>query len=359
VIKTEHLTNLRLKELTSYLISPEGKPTFKKLCGHFSIHRSGYGAVICRSHEEKELSQYIELKNSVKLPIEQQVDMKLYRLFHETKLNINQYEQLSTQVKEKIELFKKKIREQEKQDPVGVYILETIGITTQMLGSILLNKREPSILEKLDERNEVRHRTLEEREIFLHHCKNKCQAVQESIEREKEKEQDCKELIGTLNPKINKKVGALQEGMKKFEGMIGKKEQSQQNFDQLIQQQRKLADRLYQLIRPLLLHFLSESTSDFFGMIKEMFIDYKPPEKREIFMFSDKEIHSLVQLQIVFITDNKTLHDFIKYCLQMDHLENQLMVLCGSNNIPENPNLLILGNDVISLDFTNYVEKSK
>jgi|GEM_PF-5389082 len=358
IIQAENLKKERIHELALYLCGPTGRSALEKLCAFYSIITPGYDLLICRKEDQERLVHYREALEALKLPIDEQVDLELFRIFQEQHLDFQQYDQLANSVHAKIKQLEDKIRAAEQEDPISGYLLGTMSMVMRMVGKILLNQGDASLLKQLDERKEVQLRIFGERKQLVETIRQEWDQTQSALRKMSLKEKKQRELMQAQEQKVQEKLAALQDDMKKMDGAQSTLDSVEGEFELIKQEQRNLAGRFYQILKPIMIPFLTDSSSKLLHQIKKIFIKHEILRKREIFMFSDEEIRAFSHLKIVFVSDDPKLLEFIHYCLGLDQLEDQLLQVCTTGSFPEKPDLLILGDDVSHLDFSAFLPEA-
>ncbi|MDT8447437.1 MAG: hypothetical protein RRB13_11150 [bacterium] len=349
----------RVQGISELLSSERGAPIFAKLTAQIDALNVGYDALICRRDFVEQLTANDALKDATLTIVEDIVDTSLLEMFSAGKVNLKDYASHYKQVEKKLEELKKKLREQGADDPVGGYLLETMMIMMNMASAALKGQLDSKMLEQLDERGKVKEevmKNVENRVVELDQRVEQLKAKLPQMEAKLAADNNNLELFGD---QINEKLKGLQTNMAKFQDAQTKLNTYNQLKLKVARTQQQLSQRFFEIIRPLMLsklHTLPAPLARVVDTVKQTFLAEQAPKHRLIFKFTDDELKRIAKRKVVFATEDAMLRRFIVTCMQIDKLDNTLFQITNLDDLPDDPDLLFIGNDLEEYDFSTVIK---
>ncbi|OGG96741.1 MAG: hypothetical protein A2527_04085 [Candidatus Lambdaproteobacteria bacterium RIFOXYD2_FULL_50_16] len=350
----------RVEGVTKLLASERGKPIFEKLTEQIDALNVGYDSLITMREFAPALTAHEALAGATVTIVEDLVDTSLLEMFAKGEVDFGSYEEHQKQVEKKIAALKEQLRSKGADDPVGGYLLETMVIMMNMASEALQNKLDQKMLDALDERGKVKQEVLDnvakrlsQLEERVTNYKLKLPEMGKRLEADSEKVKSYAALVGE---KLNK----LQLSLQKYQDAETKLNQYQRLKVKVARVQQQLSERFFEIIRPLILQklrILPAPMARVIDSFKQSFLSNSIPKHRLIFKFTDDELKGIAKRNVVFATEDKILKAFIVTCLHIDKLDNTLFMISGLDDLPEKPDLLFVGNDLLEYDFSEIIKE--
>ena len=340
---------------------PANQATYDKLAEHIEEGFDfSFDSLICTRADYERLKELEPLKDASVLLVDDLVDASLFNLFQQGNISKEEYNQFSRTVDQELAALRKKMAEREAQDPVGVYLLESMQILNELTNLAMAGKFDEENLARMDSRTAIRER-LEET------LKQHLQRVKIYLDKAAEQEPRLKEKIALAEELRAKQENAVEEALLHARIRLKDYQEAMQLHSRLLGAKKKVALaqkelslEFFAIIRPLLL----ERTRTWFRPIRSLLRvvglfrgDAETRARRIIFKFSDEEIEHILRYNVVFCTNNQVLTQFIVTCLRIDGLKDSLFTLAPLESLPSRKiDLLFFGPDRRPEEFQGWVK---
>ena len=346
----------RIEGLTQLLSSTQGRSIYEKLVQQIEALNTGYDSLICVSQDVKELKAHESLMGATVTLVDELVDSSLLKMFQESEVDVDDYDKYAAEIEKKIAELKSKLAKSGMDDPVGGYLLESMVVLMNMASQAVRNELDESMIEVLDERELIRDRVISGMKQNMTNLEKQLKQNNETLPRLESRQKDQLEKLKVYTDKVNKKLGSLQQYLKKFEDTQENLQKCEDHKRRVALMQRNLSLEFFNLIKPMILselRSLPPALENALYYIRDRFFPPLSMRRRIIFKFTDDELRKIAKKNIAFISDDEQLKRFIFTCLKIDRVENRLFHIAGSNNLPESAGLLFVGTDVMDHDFSS------
>lgn len=355
----------RIKGVPALLANPDNAAIYDKLADHVEDLAFRFDSLVCTKAHFGELMNHEALAGAVVTLVDDLVDPSLFNLFQEGKLSRSEYDAFSSNVEKEIADLRRKMAAQEGEDPVGIYILETMLMLNQLSNRAMTGELGPEAMEELDERINVRQRLLDGmkeqvRRIddFLVKAEKQGPLTEGKIAQAREagKKHDA------LYQQEFKKANALLKAYQQIQQMTAK---ANQNKKKVARTQKELSNTFFQLIEPLILEKIKSLGSPMKSLLRMVGLGKEEESEggteRVIFKFSDEQIKMILRYKIVFCAKDTVLSQFVATCLRIDKLEDTLFTLATAEALPQKSDIDILfyGPGYSVEDFSDSVKKNR
>ncbi|MDX2470453.1 MAG: hypothetical protein QNL04_07750 [SAR324 cluster bacterium] len=348
----------RMENLTHFFTTDAGKKILDKLSLLIEDLSSSIDSVVCLTDDVKDLMHHESLLDAQFTKIDDIIDTSLVKLLSKGSVDIDKFEKMQGQIEEKIKQTAEKIKESGKHDPVGNYLSDTMIIMLEITTHAMHNKLDKRMLEKLDERKEAKEKILDLVDHNIELLKVELVEAKKKFPAIKKRSTEINEALKKISAQTTEKLKHLQSKLRVFDQYQKQLDIASQHKKKVAITQRNLSKQFSKVIHPTItgqLKTSGSSMSKLFGSFKQISTEVGAA-KRVIFDFTDDEIAKLSKQNIVFCTNDNILQRFIVTCLKIDHLNERLFAITGSDAIPADPDLLFLGTDVAGVDFSDIVD---
>lgn len=352
----------RVAGVPRMLSQPENYPIYQKLSDKVEGLEFLFDSLICTRAVHEQLKDRDPLKNATVTIIDDLVDSNLVNLFHKGYVSKDDYQEFNASVEKEIDKLRGKLSEREAEDPLGVYILESMQILNDMAVQAMSGELERGKIEEIDNRRQVRQRLEDGLKAHL-----------EKIEDFLEKGGRQLEGLGTKTQQAEKMV-AMQakitdEAMQKARQIMGEMAKLQQaqakaNADKkmVALTQKQLSLKFFEIVQPLLLEQIKRFPAFVENLLDRFRSKVHVPEsmaRRVIFKFTDDEIERIMRYKVVFATKDDILLQFIVTCLHIDNLEDTLFSMAKAEGVPRDTDILFYGPGYTPEDFEGKVKERR
>ncbi|MDH4224810.1 MAG: hypothetical protein OEW12_04090 [Deltaproteobacteria bacterium] len=352
----------RVAAIAGLLADQANQSIRDKLAEHEEGGEFVIDSLICNRADHPLLKTHPALAQSAVIFVDDLVDTTLLELFDKKGMNREDYTRLSQSVEKEIEKLKGRMAEAQTDDPVGVYILESMSLLNQMTNQAMQGKLSPQTVEQMDSRRETRRRMLENMKNYLAQVEDFLAKADENLKAADEKTAQAQEKSIPIQEAYQAAYNQMKAGLRDFRKAHLKQVEVDRQKRQVAQTQKDLSLVFFEIIRPLLIRRISPFPAPLRFLIKAAgWISRKPVSRRIIFKFSDAELDRLKRLSIAFCTKNEVLKQFIVTCLRIDKLENSLFSFSSPELIQGKqlkPDLAFFGPGYQASDF-NGILKAK
>lgn len=355
----------RVKGVPALLTDPDNGLIFEKLSEHVEELEFKFDSLVCTKADYEALKDSEPLAGAVVTLVDELVDPALYKLFQTGELDPQEYDKFSASVEQEIAGLRREMAAREVEDPVGVYVLETMQTLNELSNQVMSGGLNEKILAEMDDRAAVRRRILDAMKAHV-------RRIEEFLVKAEKKLPAYDAKIAQLRQAANKfggqydeayaKANALFEEFKKLQQL---QKQGQQDRKKVALIQKELSVSFFELIQPLILDKVRSLGGVFKRVMRAVGVGGKDSEggqeKRVIFKFSDEEIENILRYSIVFCSKDAILAQFIATCLRIDKLENSLFKLATAETLPSKTDIDILfyGPGYSVGDFSNSVKENQ
>ena len=336
----------RVKGVPALLTDPDNGLIFEKLSEHVEELEFKFDSLVCTRADYEALKDQEPLAGAVVTLVDDLVDPVLYKLFQAGELDREEYDKFSASVEQEISGLRREMAAREVDDPVGVYVLETMQTLNQLSNQVMSGGLNEKTLAGMDDRGAVRRRILDAMKAhvrrideFLVKAEKKLPAYDAKIAQLRQ----AADKFGRQYDQAYAKANALFEEFKKLQQL---QQQGLQDRKKVALTQKELSVSFFELIQPLILDKVRSLGGVFQRVMRAVGVGGKTSEegleKRVIFKFSDEEIENILRYNIVFCSKDTILAQFIATCLRIDKLEDSLFKLATAENLPSKTDIDIL-----------------
>ncbi|OGG99980.1 MAG: hypothetical protein A2600_11315 [Candidatus Lambdaproteobacteria bacterium RIFOXYD1_FULL_56_27] len=350
----------RIEGISNMLATPAGQPIFAKLTAQVEGLNLGVDGLICMKDGQELLTAHEAFKDATITVVEDLVDASLLEMFSRGKIDPKNYDAHQKKVEAKLNELKAKLRDKGADDPVGGYLLETMLIMLNMASEALRGKLDQKMVDQLDERGKVKEEVMNNVQNRIDQLQNRVAEVTQRLPQVETQLKADAEVLAQFSQKTAEKLNGLQTSLTKYQDAAQKLSQYTGLKVKVAKTQQQLSQRLYEIIRPLILQklrFLPSPLARVIEGVKQSFLSETIPKRRLIFKFTDDELKGIAKRKIVFATEDEMLKRFLATCLQIDKLDNTLFQITGINDLPESPDILFIGNDLLEYDFSDIIKE--
>ncbi len=351
----------RMENLTEFFLTAPGKTVLEKLTLLMEDLSNSIDSVVCLSDDVKELMHHEALLDAQFTKIDDVIDTSLVKLLGKGSVDIDKFEKMQGQIEEKIKATAAKIKDSGKRDPVGNYLSDTMVILLEVTTHAMHNKLDKQMLEKLDERQAAKEKILDLVDHNIELLKIELVDAKKKFPALKKRSTEINDALKKVSAQTTEKLKLLQSKLRVFEQYQKQLNIAGAHKKKVALTQRGLSKQFSKAIHPAITSQLKNSGPSMrklFGSFKQASSEVGAV-KRVIFDFTDDEIAKLAKQNIVFCTDDTTLQRFIVTCLKIDHLNEQLFSIVGSDAVPDDPDLLFTGTDIDQGDFTDILDEDE
>jgi hypothetical protein len=352
----------RLKGVPRLLSSPENYSIYQKLSDRVEGLDFVFDALICTKPVYERLKEREPLKNATVTLVDDLVDSSLMNLFQKGFVSKEEYNEFSRSVEDQIGSLRKKLAERESEDPLGVYILESMQILNSLANQAMAGQFDRAKVQELDTRRAVRQRLIDGLKAHL-------EKVQEFLERASQQMEDMAAKITQAEKLVAMQTKANEESYASAKALMEELQKFQQLQARAVSDKRKVALtqkelslQFFQIIQPLVLEKIKKWPAPIESLLRLFRSKVSVPEslaKRVIFKFTDEEIERILRRKIVFCTRDEILMQFIVTCLNIDHLEDTLFRLATRETLPAEIDVLFYGPGYAAADFEDVVKQRR
>jgi hypothetical protein len=356
---------LRIKGVPALLTDPAHVGIHEKLAEHVEELDFRFDSLVCTKADYETLKDQEPLQGAVVTLVDDLVDPSLYRLFQHGKLSRDEYNEFSASVEKELSDLRRQLSARETEDPVGVYVLETMQILHRLGNEAMGGKLGEDTLEQLDERLAIRQRLVDSMREHLRRIDTFLEQAQTQLPRIEDKLRQLRAMAGQQGQALQQahaQAAALVAEYRKLEAAQAKAGQHRKT---VALTQKQLSEQFFQIIQPLIL----EKVRALGGPLKSLMrmVGLSSGEtaggagKRVIFKFSDEEIEQILRYRIVFCAKQPVLAQFVATCLRIDKLEDTLFTLATADALPQKSDIDILfyGPGYSVDDFADSVKKQR
>jgi hypothetical protein len=355
----------RLKNIPAMLAREDYKDIYKKLSDNVDTLTFRFDSLLCTKAHYAKLRDQPPLKGAAVTLVDNLVDSSLFKLFNKGAVSMEEYRKMSQNVEQEIQAIRKKMAEREVDDPVSVYVLETMLALNEMSNQAMGGKLTEEALRKLDTRQGVRQR-------LVGQLKTHVQQLTDFLQKAGKQFAELAQRIAEHEQRVAETTKAGDEAMAKASAIMAETEQmmklqAQANVDRakVVQTQKDLSQEFFAIIQPLLLDKVKQMQglgSSLLRMVGLGKRDEESAAQRLIFKFDDDEIKSIMRYKIVFCTKDEILLQFIVTCLRIDKLENSLFRMATADTLPKHPkdvDILFYGPGYQVADFADVLSEKQ
>ncbi len=355
----------RIKGVPALLTDPHNGLIFEKLSERVEELEFKFDSLVCTKDHYQHLKDLEPFAGAVVTLVDDLVDPSLYNLFERGDLSREDYDQFSKSVEKEIANLRRKMAAKETEDPIGVYVLETMMLLNGLSNEAMSGKLSEDALAKLDERMAIRQRMLDSMQEHLRRIDDYLEKAQGQLPLFEEKIAQAQQLAeqqGRLFDQQYAKAGKL---LKEFQQSQQMQARALQGRKKVALAQKELSSQFFEIIQPLILDKVRSLGSPLKSLLRMVGLGDKgsaeSDSKRVIFKFSDEEIENILRYKIVFCAKNPMLAQFVATCLRIDKLEDSLFTLATAETLPQKSDIDILfyGPSYAVEDFSDSVKKNR
>ena len=353
----------RKRGIPLMLSQPENQVLYRKLTEHVEGLEFTFGSLICTREHYELLKDAPPLRDAVVTLVDELVDPSLFNLFQRGDLSKEEYTQFSQSVEAEIGKLRAELSAKETEDPVGVYLLESMQTLQQMSNQAMRGELNPETVEQLDGRAAVRERLvlamqghIDRIDTFL----EKADAQAGQIAARMPQVQAAAEKQGQIYDAALKKARTMMADMQKLQAI-----QTRATADRkkVAVKQKELSVQFFEIIEPLILEKVRALGSPMKALMKALGFQKEEQQtqaRRVIFRFSDEEIQNILRYNIIFCTKDDILMQFIVTCLRIDNLQDSLFKMGTREALPhEGIDILFYGPEYDTEDFAGVVKENR
>jgi|GEM_PF-1783443 len=355
----------RIKGVPALLIDPKNGLIFEKLAEHVEELDFRFDSLVCTQADHEVLKEQEPLRGAVVTLVDELVDPSLYNLFQQGRLSREEYDTFSQSVDKELAELRRKLAVREAEDPVGVYVLETMQILQQLSNETMAGRLTPETVERMDERLTIRQRLVDSMHEHVHRIDDFMERGTAQLPRLEEKQQQlaaAAQQQDKLLQQARSQATTLVTELRKLQAAEAKASQDRKT---VALTQKELSVHFFELIQPLILEKVRALGSPLKSLMRMVGLGSAEgaagADKRVIFKFSDEEIEHILRYKIVFCAKDGMLAQFVATCLRIDHLEDTLFTLATAETLPKKSDIDILfyGPGYSVEDFTDSVKKQR
>jgi len=356
----------RIKGVPALLTDPRNRLIYEKLAEHVEELDFRFDSLVCTKAHYEALQSQEPLKGAVVTLVDDLVEPGLYNLFERGDLSRSEYDEFSQSVEKEIGELRRKLSARETEDPVGVYVLETMQILHQLTNQAMAGGLNGDTLERLDERLAIRQHLVDSMREHVRRIDDFLVKGEQQLPLMDEKLRQLRTLAeqqGQLLAKAHAQAGALVAEARKIQEAHAR---ANQDRKKVALTQKELSFQFFEIIQPLILDKVRALGSPLKSLMR--MVGLGPGQegntdsgKRVIFKFSDEEIEQILRYRIVFCAKDAMLAQFVATCLRIDKLEDSLFTLATAETLPKKVDIDILfyGPGYSVDDFTDSVKKQR
>jgi hypothetical protein len=353
----------RAAAVPGFLSAPENKALNQRLSEQIDVIDFRFDSLVCTKANLEPIKAQPALAGAVVILVDNLVDSALLKAMQRGAVSRDDYVKLAGNVDQELLATRKRLLEKAGEDPVGVYLVETMLALNEMAVQALSGRLTAAAIEKLDTREDLRRKLLGglkqqigENQDFL--GKGGAQAAQVS-----ERLQGTEQRIEQHTKEADAAWAAAKALMAECDQIVQAQGKADQEKNVVALTQRDLSVEFFKLIQPLILEQLKSLSGPFGGLLKFVGIGKDNEEsasERVIFKFSDEEIERILRYKIVFCTRDELLLQFILTCLRIDKLEDSLFTMATPETLPESGiDVLFYGPGYQPEDFAARVKEKR
>ncbi len=346
-----------------FLSAPENKALNQRLSEQIDVLDFRFDSLVCTKANLEPLRTQPALAGAVVILVDNLVDSALLRVFHQGAVSRADYTKLAGNVERELQEMRKRLQEKAAEDPVGLYLLETMIALNEMAGQALSGRLTPAAMQKLDTREELRRK-------LLSGMKQQVREYDEFMKKAGARQAQLAERIKSTEQRIEQTareadaaLAAAKAVMAECDKIVLDQAKAEQEKNLVSLTQKDLSIEFFRIIQPLILDKLKSLASPFAGLKKLVGIGRDKEggaAERLIFKFSDAEIEQILRHKVVFCTRDEILLQFVLTCLRIDKLENSLFTIATPDTLPSaNIDILFYGPGYTSEDFAARVKEKR
>ncbi len=365
VLDTDDWHSNRLKGVPAFLTQPRNAAIYEKLAEHVDELVFRFDSLICTKADYEQLKEHEPLADAVVTLVDDLVDPSLYNLFQEGRLAREDYDAFSHKVEDELAELRRKLAAREAEDPVGVYVVETMQILHQLTNETLSGELSAETLHRLDERTQIRTRLVDS-------MREHVRRIEDFLAKGKQQLPALKKKTAQITMAARAQAAATQAAQTQAGGLVQDYRKAQQlqarandERKQVALAQKQLSVQFFELIQPLILEKVRSLGNPLKTFMRMVGLGGEESaggaEQRVIFKFSDEEIAQILRYKIVFCAKDTMLAQFVATCLRIDKLEGSLFTLATAESLPHNAEIDILfyGPGYSVEDFGNAVKEHR
>ncbi|MDH4120207.1 MAG: hypothetical protein OEV94_00670 [Deltaproteobacteria bacterium] len=351
---------VRLAGLEQVMADPQQADLAARLAEHLEEGEPVFDSLVCLRDDLDALTAHPRLAGVSVTLVDDLVDPAMWSLFELGRLSRDDYLRHSGQVEAEIDALRKNLSGREKEDPVGVYMVESLYLLQQTANQAAAGTLEPSALKELDQQAALRRRLVEGMKNHLAEIESFLGKGDQVLKEADEKITATRELAVPQGEALGLGRQELAKHLEVYQKAFLARERGNRAKRKVAGIQKQLSLEFFRLIRPLILHNIAPLTWPFRALLRGVFLRLKGAARhRIIFRFTDGELKRIVRRRIVFTTGDRVLQQFIVTCLRIDNLQNTLFTLAAKESPPPKADLLFYGPDCAEADFSSRVKAGK
>jgi hypothetical protein len=353
---------MRVKGVPALLNSKEHYAIYQKLSDVVEGLDFSFDALICTKAVHEKLKDREPLKNATVTLVEDLVDTSMMNLFQKGYLSKDDYNQFSKSVEEQIEALRQKMSEKEAEDPVGVYVLESMQILNTLATQAMAGQLDKAKVNELDQRRAVRQRLADGLRAHI-------EKIEDFLGKAAKQSEDYAAKVTQADKMLAMQTAAADQALQKARQAMEELQKIQQMQARAAADKRKVALtqkdlslKFFDLIQPLVLEKIKQWPAPIEALLRLFRTKISVPEslsKRVIFKFTDEEIERILRKKIVFCTKDEMLMQFVVTCLNIDHLEDTLFTLATRETMPLEVDVLFYGPGYTPADFDDVLKEKR
>lgn len=355
----------RYKGIPALLGQPDNGLIYEKLSERVEDLVFAFDSLVCTKAHFRELEGKEPLRGAVVTLVDDLVDPSLYNLFSGGRLSREEYDEFSRKVDSEIGELRRKLGASEAEDPVGVYILETMQILHKLSNETLTGGIGEESLAALDDRAAVRQRLQDSMKEHVRRIDDYLEKAERQLPKYEGKIASTRKISDEQALGYEReytKARVLIDEYKQYQTAQAK---AMEGRKKVALTQKELSVEFFQLIQPLILEKVRALDGPLKSLMRKVGLGKKDDEEsssqRVIFKFSDEEIERILKYKIVFCAKDPVLAQFVATCLRIDKLEGSLFTLASSENLPAKADIDILfyGPGYSVDDFSGSVKENR
>jgi septal ring factor EnvC (AmiA/AmiB activator) len=356
----------RVQGVPALLTDPGNGLIYEKLAEHVEELDFRFDALVCTKSDYETLKEQEPLREAIVTLVDDLVDPGLYDLFRRGDLSKEDYDTFSRSVEKEIAELRRHMGAKEAEDPVGVYVLETMQILHQLTNETMAGGPQGSTVERLDERLAIRQRLVDSMREHLHRIDDFLARAAKQVPLLEHKLAQLRQGLAAQQQQAaqaHAQASALAGEYKKLQQAQAK---AGEDRKKVALTQKQLSVQFFELIQPLVLEQVRQLGSPLKSLMRMVGLGAGEGErvgadKRVIFKFSDEEIDHILRYRIVFCAKDPVLAQFVATCLRIDGLEDSLFKLATAETLPNKADidLLFYGPGYSMEDFADSVKQQR
>ena len=352
----------RVKGVPDLLSRKENFSIYQKLADRVEGLEFVFDALICTKPVYEKIKDREPLKNATVTLVDDLVDSTLVNLFQKGYLSKDEYNTFSQTVEGQIEALRKKLAEQEAEDPVGVYILESMQILNNLANQAMAGKLDKSKVSELDTRQAVRQRLIDGMKAHLEKIQEFLEKASKQVEDMAAKASQAEKLVAMQSKAADESLQKARSQMEELQRLQQVQARAAADKRKVALTQKELSLQFFQIVQPLVLEKIKQWPGPIEAVLRLFRSKIAVPEslaRRVIFKFTDEEIERILRYKIVFCSKDEILMQFIVTCLNIDHLEDTLFTLATRESLPSEIDVLFYGPGYAAEDFEDVVKERR